>query len=128
MGRCHLSLRVKEMRVRFDMKKTISKLMSLMLIALMAEISHAKKMKTEDLSNMVIQGENRLTVRATVPDLEWEPEVYRDLKDISVDASLINSMKPPSLENPPVQLPDMMKSSKTASPWINRIYDEPVLT
>src|SRR5690349_5956503 len=73
---------------------------------------HAKKMPGDDLSNMIIQGENRLQVHAVLPPVEWSPAVENEIEAQLGDNKLLLAMVPPALENPPLLLPDQMMSKK----------------
>jgi hypothetical protein len=83
--------------------------------------------KKEDLSNMIIQGENRLRVEPRVPPVEWDPAPYQDVKGTLQDTTLLDNLTPPTISEPPVVLPEKTDSQKTASPWLERIYGPPVL-
>jgi hypothetical protein len=87
----------------------------------------AKKKMGEDLSNMIIQGENRLRVEPRVPVVDWSPAPYQDVQGIIQDVSLLSDLTPPTIQEPPVVLPDKSDSNKTASPWLERVYQPPLL-
>ncbi len=85
-------------------------------------------MMGDDISNMIIEGENRLKARAQIPEKDLDVNVYTGIPDLLRDNSLLNELKPPAVNKPPVTLPVKSLSSKTASPWLNGIYEAPVLT
>ena len=90
--------------------------------------AHAAKMKGDDLSNMIIEGENRLTVHPTLPEMEWKADPLRDVPGTLKDYSIAGMLNPPEMQSPPVILTQRSVSEKTAAPWFNRILEEPVLT
>jgi hypothetical protein len=94
----------------------------------MAPVAHAKKMYGEDISNMIIQGENRLKVRPQIPEAPISADIYKDMTTFLKDNSVLGSLKPPAVEHPPVVLPQKSLSNKTATPWLDQIYEPPVLT
>lgn len=108
--------------------KTSKTLIILSLFIIGLSPLEAKKMKGDDISNLLIEGENRLRVRPTMPDLQWDPTPYRDISEILRDRALVGALKPPALSNPPVPLPKRSRSQKAASPWLDRILEPPVLT
>ena len=92
-----------------------------------AGLLQAKKKGAEDLSNMIIQGENRLRVEPKVPAVDWDPMIYRDVQGVLQDYALIGELTPPSIEEPPVVLPEKSATAKAASPWLERIHEPPIL-
>lgn len=109
-----------------DMKKI---LMALTLVAVTAGISEAKKKGTgEDISNMIIEGENRLQVHGKVPELSWEVDAYKDVPEALRDYVLLGELKSPSISQPPLTLPGKSMTPKAASPWLHDIYEAPILT
>lgn len=96
-----------------------------MILAVAAPAAAAKK--PEDLSSMIIQGENRLRAEPRVPAVVWDPAVYRDVQGITQDYSMLGELKPPAIQEPPVILPERLDTDKTASPWLERILTPPVL-
>lgn len=96
--------------------------------SLMVSGSFAKPVKTDDLSNIIIKGDNRLKVRGKIPEADWSPNIYKDIGGYLKEEVLIASLKAPAIKNPPVNLPEKSLSSKAASPWIDSIVRSPVLT
>lgn len=97
------------------------------LAVLLAGVPVFAAKKKEDLSNMIIQGENRLRVEPRVPAIGWDPAPYQDVKGALQDTSILSNLTPPTISEPPVVLPEKTSSEKTASPWLERIYEPPVL-
>jgi hypothetical protein len=87
----------------------------------------AKKKMGEDLSGMIIQGENRLRVEPKSPLVDWTPAATRDVQGQFQDYSLLGDLTPPAIQDPPVVLPEKSVSRKTSSPWLERIAQPPVL-
>lgn len=106
--------------------KTVVNL-SLIVLAAVATVD-AKKLKGDDLSNMIIEGENRLNMRPRVPDVDWDPNVHKESLDMLKDNTVLGDLKPPSIAKPVVILPEKSVSEKTASPWMETLYEPPVLT
>jgi len=102
------------------------KLIPVLLAAVTAIPSLAEK-KKDDISNMIIQGENRLRVEPRVPPVEWAPPPYRDVNGAIEDYALLGELTPPTIQDPPVVLPVKSVSGKTATPWLERIYEPPIL-
>lgn len=95
---------------------------------LMSSQAHAGKMTGNDLSDMIIQGENRLTAQPSLDPVVWKVDLYREAAD-ALRALPDDLMSPaPALEKPPMELPPRLNSAVTASPWMNRIFEPPVLT
>lgn len=89
---------------------------------------YAAKMKGDDLSNMIIEGENRLVVHAVLPEMEWKPDPFKDVAVFVKDYSAAGMLNPPAVADPPLMLPLKSATEKTATPWFNRILEPPVLT
>ena len=87
-----------------------------------------KKLKTDDISNMIIEGENRLNVSVEPPVTEWKPDVYRECEPAMRDNAVTARLTPPAIQNPPVILPGELRSEKTAEPWNRRVLQAPILT
>ena len=88
----------------------------------------AKKMEGDDISNLLITGENRLRVSAPPVEVAWAPEVYRDVAPALRDEALIASLKSPAVTEPPLSFEKKTSSTKTASPWLHAIMKAPILT
>jgi len=99
-----------------------------LLLAASPSLAAQKKMKGDNLSNIIIQGENRLKVSPRVPDVAWSVSPYREVTALLADPGILAEMKPPAVANPPLVLPEKTLSGKTASPWLSDIYEAPVLT
>jgi hypothetical protein len=108
-------------------KAGVQGLLFFSLVLLPFSPAQAAKKKTEDLSNMIIQGENRLRAEPHVPPVKWTPDVYRDVQGVLQDVSLLGELKPPAIQDPPVILPSKLDTAKTASPWLERVLAPPVL-
>jgi hypothetical protein len=103
--------------------------LSVTLVSLVAGLSDAKKKGTgEDISNMIIEGENRLRVHGSVPEIAWEVDAYKDVPEALRDYVLLGELKSPSISQPPLTLPSKSVTQKAASPWLDDIYEAPVLT
>lgn len=89
---------------------------------------YAKPIKTDDLSNLLIEGKNRLHVDAPEIQVAWAPDVYRGFSELLVDPALVGSLATPAINTPEVTFPSQMRSTKTARPWLRAIYDTPILT
>ncbi len=98
------------------------------ILSASASVWAAKPIKTDDISNMLIQGENRLRVSAPTIEVAWAPEVYRDYAMLIHDDALIGSLKTPTVAQPPVIFPIKSVSGKTAAPWLQAIQEAPILT
>lgn len=99
------------------------------ILSLIAGASEAKKKGTgEDISNMIIEGENRLKVHGTVPETAWEVDAYKDVPEALRDYVLLGELKSPSISQPPLTLPSKSVTQKGASPWLDDIYEAPILT
>jgi hypothetical protein len=99
-----------------------------LILCVAAAAGHARKMTGDNLSNIIIQGENRLKVSPRVPPVEWSADAYRDIHHVFEYNALLAGLKPPSIGRPPLILPEKSATGKTASPWLTRIYEPPVLT
>ncbi len=110
------------------MKKTTQTI--LFLAASLAALSPAQARKSmgDNLSDMIIQGENRLQAHPKIDDVAWTVNVYRDIPDVVRDNSWMSQFQPPAISQPPVVFPKQSASDKTSSPWMTRIYEPPVLT
>jgi hypothetical protein len=98
-------------------------------VALIATWAHAKKRAPgEDISNMIIEGENRLQVHGNIPELAWNVDAYKDVPETLRDYAILGELKSPSISQPPLTLPAKSTSQKAASPWLHDIYEPPVLT
>ena len=103
--------------------------MAMTLLCLAAGIGEAKKKSTgEDISNMIIEGENRLQVHGQIPELSWNVDAYRDVPEALRDYVLLGELKSPSINQPPLTLPSKSTLQKTATPWLHDIYEAPILT
>src|SRR5262245_40676672 len=80
-----------------------------------------RKAKTDDLSDLLIQGENRLRVSAPRVDVAWAADIYKDVPSLITDEALVGSLKTPTVDQPPVTFPSRLISEKTASPWLDTI-------
>ncbi|OGR84310.1 MAG: hypothetical protein A2901_03115 [Elusimicrobia bacterium RIFCSPLOWO2_01_FULL_54_10] len=105
-------------------------IVSLLILAtaLAAQRGFAKTASGENISNMVIEGENRLRVHPIVPPTPWSPNPFRETLDILKEHSVASAFNAPALARPPVVFPAKTMSGKPASPWLNRIFDSPVIT
>jgi hypothetical protein len=92
-----------------------------------APLLAAKKKMGEGLSDMIIQGQNRLRVEPKAPVVDWSPAATRDVQGALQDYSILGELTPPTIQDPPVVLPPLSVSAKGASPWLERIYAPPVL-
>ncbi len=90
--------------------------------------ARAKEMKGDDISDLLITGENRLRVSAPPVDVAWAPEIYRDVAPAMRDEALIASLKTPTVSDPPLTFPKKSASTKTASPWLRSVLQAPILT
>jgi len=110
--------------------KSTEKLSAILLVLLFsaAGAAQAKKLKGEDISNMIIEGENRLQVHAPPSEYNWPVDVYKDVPATLRDPSILGALKSPSISQPPITIPKMSLSEKTASPWYNEIYEPPIIT
>ena len=97
------------------------------LAAVSSALPASADKKKDDISNMIIQGENRLRVEPQVPPVEWAPTPYRDVNGAIQDYSLLGELTPPTIQDPPVVLPALSRSEKTANPWLERILEPPIL-
>src|ERR1043166_8330717 len=71
------------------------------ITCLIAPSAQAKKKTVgEDISNMIIQGQDRLTVHGTVPEMSWEVEAYKDVHAAVRDYVLLGELKSPSISQP----------------------------
>src|SRR4051812_23818016 len=77
-----------------------------------------KKMKSDDLSNMLIEGENRLRVKEKAPDDGFAPDKYKDISAMVTDESLLLAFRPPAINEPPIAYPQKLNSHKTATAWL----------
>ncbi len=89
---------------------------------------HAKKISSDDISNMIIEGESRLKVKPQVPELAWNVNVYDNVGELMKDNSAISGFRAPAVNHPPMSLPEKSFSDKAASPWLARMYEPPILT
>ncbi len=110
------------------MKRAVQTILVLSLLTTGLIPAQARKMMGDNLSDMIIQGENRLSVHPGVDEVRWSVNVYRDIPDLVRENSWISQFQPPSIQTPPVALPERSRSVKTASPWLERIFEPPVLT
>lgn len=98
-------------------------------VSLVATLAYAKKKAVgEDISNMIIEGENRLQIHGTVPEMAWDVDAYKDVPETLRDYSTLSQLKSPSISQPPLTLPVRTTTQKAASPWLHDIYEAPVLT
>jgi hypothetical protein len=88
----------------------------------------AREMKGDDLSNIIIKGENRLRASARAPEMEWVADVYKEVPGLLENIGVLSDHTPPSIGKPPVVLPTQSVSRKTANPWLSAIQESPVLT
>ncbi|OVE78068.1 hypothetical protein BVX98_01450 [bacterium F11] len=102
--------------------------LTLIFIGIWNASLEARKMDGDDLSNLIIEGENRLKVHGDIPPLNWTPNIYKDLPNIFQNSDIVSDLKAPALSKPALSLPRGSRSTKTASPWLDRIYEPPVLT
>lgn len=100
----------------------------MIFLAAAVSAAQARKMKGDDISNLIIEGENRLKVEGVMPPLNWDPELYRDFQARLADEQLIGSLRPPSLAEPPLMFASLARTGAGASPWLRQIHREPVLT
>jgi hypothetical protein len=101
----------------------------LLFLAAAPAWSADKKVKSNDISSMIIQGQNRLQVVPEPPDDTWIPSLYRDVGDLFADNAALAEIKPPSLVHPPTSfLPNEIHSGKTARPWLDTVREAPLLT
>jgi hypothetical protein len=110
------------------MKKTKIFIVSALGVGLLGSQSIAKNMASPDLSNMIIQGENRLQVHPVMTKLDWKPEVYKDVTGLLQNNVVLKDIKPPTFDRPPLLLIEKVQSNKTASPWLTNIFESPVVT
>lgn len=89
---------------------------------------HAKKISSDDISNMIIEGESRLKVKPQVPELAWNVNAYDNVGELMKDNNVISGFRAPAVNHPPMSLPEKSFSDKTASPWLARMYEPPILT
>jgi len=88
----------------------------------------AKELKGDDISDMLITGENRLRVPAPAMDAAWNPDPYRDMSVALREEPLIASLKSPAVSDPPLTFQKKTSSTKTASPWLRSVLQAPILT
>jgi hypothetical protein len=111
-----------------NFKKTLVAMAAGLIVLPPLSAADARKMTGSDLSQLIIQGENRLNYGARAQQVAWEPSVYREMQDMWKDYSQLAQFQPPAIEKPPVKYPARLNSWKTASPWLERIYAPPLLT
>ena len=112
---------------KVDKMKNIKTIFILILaFACLATYVQAAKMMGDDLSNMIIEGENRLKVHPTGPTLNWQVDPYQNMTQLFDDKSIMGQLQPKSIQEPPVKLPRRRVSNKTARPWHRDVYDQPV--
>lgn len=99
-----------------------------MLIFVQAAVAAPQKMKSDDLSNMIIQGENRLRVREGAPEPHFTPDLYKDMATVINDESLLLGFQPAAVSEPPIVYASKVAGRKTASAWLDSILEPPVLT
>ena len=87
----------------------------------------AKKLASNDLSNMIIEGENRLEVHATLPPVDWKPDLYKDVNTELYDNYILKGITPPQLTPVNTNPADKLATNKTATPWLDHIYSAPVI-
>lgn len=87
----------------------------------------AKKLKGDDISNMIIEGENRLMVHQPLLVFDWSPNLYKGVPELLVDGRILGELKPPSIKDPTIPFPASIQSKKGASAWLNSISEAPVL-
>jgi len=97
-------------------------------MTLLSSLSFAAKMKGDDISNIIIKGDNRLTAHSEIPSQDWSPDIYKEVPTHLRNNSLLGELKPPALKEPPLTLADKSMTKKTASPWLLEIYSPPVVT
>ena len=95
--------------------------------AMNLEAAKAKKMKGDDLSDLIIEGENRLKVKGEVPPLQWDPDFYQEFDKELKDERLVSALKAPAIKSPPVTYPVTLRTRMTASPWARKIHRDPLL-
>lgn len=88
---------------------------------------HAKKLKGDDISNMIIEGENRLMVHQPLLVFDWSPQLYKGVPELLVDGTVLGGLKPPSIKDPMIPYPARIESKKGASAHLNSIFEAPVL-
>jgi hypothetical protein len=93
-----------------------------------AATTTGKPLKGDDISDMLITGENRLRVSAPAVETSWSPDVYRDISPALREETLIASLKSPAVSEPPLTFPSKTSSAKTASPWLHSVLQAPILT
>lgn len=99
------------------------------VVALLLGVSaQAGKIKGDDLSNMIIEGENRLKISPRAPLLEWSVDPAREVPSQLDPGPLLSGLKPPVVERPPLVFPTKTVSPLAASPWLRNIHEGPVLT
>ena len=104
------------------------KILLLTMLVPLTAAAAPRKMKGDDISNLLIEGQNRLRVTNEVPELEWEPDVYKDAPEFFKDNAVVASLKPPALQQPPVTFERRSDSAKPASPWYDNVLEPPVLS
>jgi hypothetical protein len=108
--------------------KTLKMTGLLILAANAAAFAVPKKMKSDDLSNMIIEGENRLRVSEKAPAPSWSPDKYKEMAAVTTDETMFLAFRPPAIAEPMIVYPQKSALPKTASPWIEGILQTPVLT
>jgi hypothetical protein len=101
---------------------------ALAALGLCLSLAHAKKMGGDGLSDMIIRGENRLTVHPRVDAIPWSVTPDRDVPELLKDNAVIGQFQPPAVSQPPVATPAASRTAKAASPWLSRVHEPPVLT
>lgn len=111
------------------MKKTRAFTLSLTIATLaIGSAWSEKKYKGDDLSNMVVEGENRLKLKSGMPPLEWKVDPYAKLGDEFAFLRVYEELSPPQISKPPLVMPATYDSKRVATPWLTRIMTTPVLT
>lgn len=96
----------------------------------LAGLAHAagREMKGDDISDMLITGENRLRVSAPKVDTAWSPDPWRDTASDLREPALLAALESPAVAEPPLTFPKKTMSAKTASPWLRSVLQAPILT
>src|SRR5262245_21795594 len=129
MGRGHVPLCAEEMRRGHLNHRALMPIAAFFFLTGggMAR-SEQGEVKADDLSNMIIKGENRLQVKPEPPAADMKPNLYRDLENHFKNYAALSDLKPPSLVQPPISfLATESHSQKTAKPWLDEIREAPVL-
>lgn len=116
-----------------NQKRKLVRVLFILALGLLATLNvihnlHAKKIASDDLSNMIIEGESRLKVKPQIPELAWNVNPYENVGDLMKENNVITEFKAPAVNHPPLSLPEKSLSDKTASPWLSRFYEPPLIT